>query len=176
MLKMQKFSTTDSSSCSVKISTLIKKIDSTVSNGENLSIISEFSQYMQMKGSSENHQVNNLKVVMDFARFLDRLSFYEVNNREQIHSFLNGKIKSPEQDPEKKWITTWNHYLNRLKLFERWLYNYHLKRKQGFEENEEWVTPEFCRIKPKHTNRLSPYLESANPIECNKIKERLQLC
>ena len=23
--------------------------------------------------------------------------------------------------PDKKWITTWNHYLNRIRLFFRWL-------------------------------------------------------
>ena len=115
---------------------------------------------MQQKGSSENHQVNNLKVVIDFGKYLGTLSFYDVSKKDQILSFLSRKIKSPQDDPEKKWITTWNHYLNRIKLFERWLHNYHLKKHQGLEENEEWVTPEFCRIKPKQTKRLSPYLES----------------
>ncbi|MGI8834337.1 MAG: hypothetical protein ACR2IS_17095, partial [Nitrososphaeraceae archaeon] len=38
-------------------------------------------------------------------------------------SFLNTKVKDPGQDPERGWITTWNHYLNRIKLFFRWLYN-----------------------------------------------------
>lgn len=115
---------------------------------------------MQQKGSSENHQVNNLKVVMDFGKYLGPLSFYDVNSRDQILLFLNKKIKHLDKDPEKRWITTWNHYLNRIKLFERWLYNYHLNMSQGREENEEWITPEFCKIKPKLTKRLSPYLES----------------
>jgi len=74
---------------------------------------------MQERGSSENHQVNNLKVVMDFAKFLGPIMFYEIQNRELIISFLNKKIKSPEEDPDKRWITTWNHYLNRIKLFVR---------------------------------------------------------
>jgi integrase/recombinase XerD len=50
--------------------------------------------------------------------------------------------------------------LNRIKLFERWLFNYYLQRIQNLKENEEWLTPDFCKIKPKHTKRLSPYLES----------------
>jgi integrase len=115
---------------------------------------------MQEKGSSENHQVNNLKVVIDFAKFLGPTMLYEVENREQVISFLNRKIKSLEDDPEKRWITTWNHYLNRIKLFERWLFNYYLRHKQNIQENEEWITPDFCKIKPKRTKRLSPYSES----------------
>jgi hypothetical protein len=57
------------SSCSVKLSTIVNKIN-LVSNKENSSIIYDFYNYMQEKGSSENHQVNNLKVVIDFAIFL----------------------------------------------------------------------------------------------------------
>lgn len=68
----------------------------TVTNPENISIISDFCQYMQQKGSSENHQVNNLKVVMDFAKFLGPISFYEVKKRDQITSFLNKKIKTSD--------------------------------------------------------------------------------
>lgn len=50
---------------------------------------------MQEKGSSDNYQVNNLKVVIDFANFLGPdTTFYKLNKREQIVSFLNTKIKS----------------------------------------------------------------------------------
>ena len=126
---------------------------------------------MQEKGSSENHQVNNLKVVINFANFLGpNISFYNISKKEQITSFLNTKIKSYDIDPDKKWITTWNHFLNRIKLFMRWLYNYHYRLKQNNIENSysedindnnnEWITPEFCKIKPKQTKRISPYLES----------------
>lgn len=160
-----------SSSCSIKLSTIVDKKISLVPNKENSAIIYDFYNYMQEKGSSENHQVNNLKVVIDFANFLGPdTTFYNINKKEQITSFLNTKIKSYEVDPDKKWITTWNHFLNRIKLFMRWLYNYHYRLKQGnlqksynYEINDninEWVTPEFCKIKQKQTKRVSPYLES----------------
>jgi hypothetical protein len=68
------------SSCSVKLSTIVNKIN-LVSNKENSSIIYDFYNYMQEKGSSENHQVNNLKVVIDFANFLgSTTSFYDINS------------------------------------------------------------------------------------------------
>ena len=101
---------------SIKISTLLSKVDS-VSNKQNASIIMDFHRYMQYKGSSENHQINNLKVIIDFAKFLGSKEFYSISKKEQILSFLNMKIKDGQQDPDKKWITTWNHYLNRIKLF-----------------------------------------------------------
>jgi integrase/recombinase XerD len=77
-------------------------------------------------------------------------------------AFLNTKIKDLNHDPEKRWITTWNHYLYRIRLFFRWLYNY--RSKELHDDNEitpsEWETPEFVKIKSKKTKRQSPYLET----------------
>jgi hypothetical protein len=118
---------------------------------------------MQQEGSSENHMINNLKVIIDFAKFLGLSSFQEINRKEQILSYLTGKIKDPQLDPDKRWITTWNHYLNRIKLFFRWIYNYPPNRKLQISSNEErynWVTPDFVRIKQKPSKRVSPYLET----------------
>jgi hypothetical protein len=50
-------------------------------------------------------------------------TFFDVQQKSQITAFLDTKVKPPEQDPEKRWITTYNHYLRRIKLFYRWLYN-----------------------------------------------------
>jgi len=106
-------SSTSSSSCSIKLSTIVDNKIGLVSNKENSSIIYDFYKYMQEKGSSDNHQVNNLKVVIDFANFLGPdITFYEVSRKEEIISFLNRKIKSSDIDPDKRWITTWNHFLN----------------------------------------------------------------
>jgi hypothetical protein len=62
---------------------------------------------------------------MPFAMFLGpNITFYEIKRKEQITQFLDRKIKTQEEDPDKKWITTWNHNLVRIKHFFRWLYNY----------------------------------------------------
>ena len=73
-----------------------------------------------------------------------------MNKKEQILSFLDTKIKDSEKDPEKRWITSWNHYLVRIKLFFRWLYN-----KDNEIDKDYWETPDFLRIKNKKTENLS---------------------
>jgi hypothetical protein len=77
---------------------------------------------MKFNGCSDHHQNNNLKVVIAFAKYHGPdSSFYDIKKKEQIIAYLDSKIKSTEQDPDKKWITTWNHYLHRIKLFLRLL-------------------------------------------------------
>ena len=103
-----------------KLSTTVSKIQ-TVPNATNACIIEELHKYMKDNDSSERHQNNALKVVIAYAKFLGSdKSFYDVKRKEQITSFLDTKIKSLEQDPDKKWITTWNHYLHRIKHLFRW--------------------------------------------------------
>lgn len=139
----------------MKLSTTIRKIQS-VPNITNKEIIYQFLEYMKNNGSSEHHKNNNLKVVMGFSNFLGQMNtFYGVKRKEQVLEFLNTKVKSYEEDPDKRWITTWNNYLNRIRLFYRWLHNH-----TNGTERENWDTPEFVRIKTKKTKRISPYLES----------------
>jgi integrase/recombinase XerD len=144
-----------------KLTTTINKIQS-VRNQTNSDIINEFYQYMKNNDSSVHHKNNNLKVVIAFASFLGPdITFHDIKKKEQVLSFLNTKIKNSDQDPEKRWITTWNHYLNRIRLFFRWLYNYRSKE-ELLDDNEittcEWETPEFVKIKVKKTKRQSPLL------------------
>jgi integrase/recombinase XerD len=152
-----------------KLSTLVNKIYS-LPNKQNVSIIMDFHNYMQENGSSENHKVNTLKVVMEYAKYLGSdCCLLDIDKPRQIISFLNTKIKDVSIDPDKRWITTWNHYLNRMKLFFRWMYNvYKLSYKNdnhddyyaNYGTSEDWVTPDFIKIKQKKTNRISPYIET----------------
>jgi integrase/recombinase XerD len=141
-----------------KLTTTINKICS-VPNPTNSTIIREFSEYMKWNGSSEHHQNNNLKAVIAFAKFIGPHStFYQIQTKEQIITFLDTKKKT--EDNEKKWITTWNHYLVRIKLFFRWLYNVMGKDPDNIALESDWETPSFARIKGKKSNRLSPYSET----------------
>ena len=67
---------------SVKLSTIVDKRIRLVSNKENSTIIYDLYNYMQEKGSSENHQLNNLKVVIDSTNFLGPYTtFYNINKK-----------------------------------------------------------------------------------------------
>jgi integrase/recombinase XerD len=140
-----------------KLTTTINKICS-VPNLTNSTILKEFSEYMKWNGSSEHHQNNNLKAVIAFAKFIGPHStFYQIQTKEQIIAFLDTKKKI--EDNEKKWITTWNHYLVRIKLFFRWLYNARGKDPDNIAPDSDWETPSFARIKGKKSKRISPYSE-----------------
>ena len=99
-------------------------------------------------------------MVISFADYLGpNISFHDIHQKDEILAFLDSKKKDAENDPERRWITTWNYYLNRLKLFFRWLYNRHQNKSDEFEMSD-WKTPEFVQIKLKKTKRISPYSES----------------
>jgi integrase/recombinase XerD len=121
---------------------------------------------MKSNGASERHQNNNLKAVIAFANFLGTdVTFLDVQLKEQIMSFLDTKIKNVEEDPDKKWMTTWNDYLHRIKHFFRWLYNQKDIDAKGLARREvltqqDWETPPFAKIREKRSKRISPYLET----------------
>ena len=145
-----------------KLTTTVSKI-AQVPNKTNSVIIEEFYTYMKAKGSSEQHQNNILKTVIAYANFLGSdTTFFDIRQKSQITVFLDTKVKPPEQDPEKKWITTYNHYLRRIKQFFRWLYNQ--RGKDDIDEDSDaiadWETPSFIMIREKRTKRLSPYSEN----------------
>ena len=82
-----------------KLSTTINKIQN-LSNYSNSKIIIEFLMYMKNNGSSERHQNNNLIVMIEFSNYFDsNTTFYNINKKEQILSFLDTKIKDSSIDP-----------------------------------------------------------------------------
>jgi integrase/recombinase XerD len=142
-----------------KLSTTISKI-AVIPNAANAAIIVEFHRYLKEKGSSEAHQNNCLKTAMAFAEFLGNTRFYDIN-KEKVLLFLDTKEKSREEDPEQRWITTWNHYLRRIKLFARWLWDAKLKEGSKLADAPEyWQAPSFLKIREKRRKRLSPYSEN----------------
>jgi hypothetical protein len=143
-----------------KLSTTIRKITA-IPNATNSALVTKFYEYMKANGASERHQNNSLKMVIAFANFLGPdIMFYDITKKEQITAFLDTKIKSLEEDPDRKWITTWNYYLIHIKLFFRWLHNHNGKVEDEILSQSEWITPSFVKIKGKNTKRLSPYTDS----------------
>ena len=80
---------------SIKISTLLNKIASLTSK-ENASIIMDFYKYVQDKGSSENHKVNTLRVVMDYVKYLGNIGpvnltyyFFIILSMNRLNQFIH---------------------------------------------------------------------------------------
>src|SRR5690606_19873194 len=145
------------------LATILKGLDELQKeDAANGSLIQEFYLWMKDNQSSEAHQKNNLKAIMNFARWLranePEMTLLDVNKKELVLKFLATKEKTSDEDPEGKWITTWNDYLNRIKLFYRWVHNY---RNASDEMKRlpvsEWKTPGFVQLKPKKSWRASPY-------------------
>ncbi len=147
----------------IRLSTTVSKFSSLL-NAQNASLLMELYEFMKNNGLSERHMINTLKTNLAFAEFLGPdVSFHDVTKRDRILSFLDSKIKSIEEDPDKKWITTWNDYLSDIKYFFRWLYNWKTVKidpNRDLQTPHEWETPSFAKIKRKKTKRLSPYLDT----------------
>ncbi len=147
----------------VKLTTTLSNISKRITNTTNSTLVYEFFQYLRENGTSESYQNGNLKILIYFANFLGpNTDFFGINKKEQILAFLDTKIKDSVIDPDKRWIRTWNDYLQRIKYFIRWLHNQKERTSKALEviPTSDWVTPSFARIKEKRTNRLSPYLET----------------
>jgi hypothetical protein len=57
---------------------------------------------MKRAATSEKYQNNNLKALIAYSKFLGpSISFYEVKNKSQVITFLDTKIRSSEEDPDK---------------------------------------------------------------------------
>ena len=125
-------------------------------NKENANLILDFYGFMKENGSSERHQNNNLKTIITYSNFIGLTVLTDINSKEDILSFLQTKLKNKEDDPDQKWITTYNDYLHRIKHFFRWECNRRERITMDF-----WKTPQFMEnIKSKKTKRLSPYSET----------------
>ncbi|HEX5186137.1 MAG TPA: hypothetical protein VFV86_04530 [Nitrososphaeraceae archaeon] len=120
-------------------------------NKQNSEIIMNYHNYLIEKDSSINSQIAYLKTIYYYAKYLENTNIIDVKQKNEIISYLNTKIKS--HDMEKKYLTTWNDYLLKLRTFYRWLYN---SNDVGIGQ-EFWTTPDFIKIKKKQSKRISPY-------------------
>ena len=148
-------------SYSRRLDNVLKQIDY-VENKVNKDIINEFSKYLILKDASANYQRNCIKVMLMIAEFIKEqkgLNLTQIDSSEDIILFFDGRKRSKEQDPDKKWITPWNDYLWRIKIFYRWYYNAKVL-KNNIYDFRNWTSPAFINITKKKTKRLRPYSES----------------
>ncbi len=145
-----------------KLESVLKNVEG-ITNDVNRKLIGEYHRYLISRDTSRNYQKDNIKLIYMFAKFLEESkTFNDVKDSETIVAFLDTRRKSKEDDPDQKWITTWNDYLWRLKMFYRWLYNVKMKGENqiNYYDINNWITPNFVNITKKKSKRLSPYNES----------------
>jgi hypothetical protein len=153
-------------SYSRRLENVLEQIE-TLENNLNKTLIQEFSKYLISKDTSANYQRNCIKIMLMFADFLQsrneaEKNLSEVNSINDIIAFLDTRRKTKNEDPEQKWITTWNDYLWRIKIFYRWYHNTQILKTiaNNIFDSQNWVTPDFLKIPKKKTKRLSPYSET----------------
>ena len=145
-----------------KLTTTIKNIDIKVTNQTNRQIIKDFYEYLQNIDTSENYQNGLLKVLIRYAEYIGiNTTFYQIQEKEQILEFLDLKRKADNDDPDKKWVTTWDDYLWRLKYFYRWLHN--TRDKWIYAKSyETWNTPCFYKYEDEKNKKIEPISRNRN--------------
>ena len=147
-------------SYSRRLKNVLEQIEK-VENDLNKKLIDEFSKYLVTKEASANYQRNCIKIMLMIAEFIQKnkgLNLTQIDSSSDIILFLDSRKKSREQDPDQKWITTWNDYLWRIKIFYRWYYNTKILKHNIFD-SRNWITSDFLAIPKKKTKRLSSYSE-----------------
>jgi hypothetical protein len=59
---------------------------------------------------SDSYKKKNLKALVLFSQELapNIITFYYIQKKEWMLEFLNKRIRPKSDDPDEKWITTWN--------------------------------------------------------------------
>ena len=118
----------------VKLETSLRNIQ-LLDNSNSAKLIHEFYLYLRSVNTSESYQNQNIKALINMAKFFgNNLDFIQMSKKEEILLFLNTKIKNKEEDPDGKWMRTWNDYLQRIKYFFRWLHNEKLRQLKRTEK------------------------------------------
>ncbi len=90
-------------------------------SASNASLIRDFYLWMKENDKSEAYMKNQLKAMINFAQWLYKSdasqSLLDMDRREIVLQYLDTKVRSEDDDPDGKWITTWNDYLGRIKVF-----------------------------------------------------------
>ncbi len=81
----------------VKLSTSLKNIG-LLENSINAELIHGFHKYLKSNNTSESYQNQNIKALINFAKFLDtNRDFYQISKKEEITAFLDTRIRAKKR-------------------------------------------------------------------------------
>ena len=135
-----------------KPQTILKQIKELENQSHSRSFLEFYEWLIDEEDSSIRNAINYLMVLRLFSVENSSKSLSDIT-KENITNFLDKRRKSLDDDPDKKWIRTWNDYLSRLIGFYKWLVN-----QKSNTSREDWHTPEpINSIKKKKNKRKTSY-------------------
>ena len=76
--------------------------------------ITSYDALLESNLRSKKYRASSISALIRFCKFSDKNDFFSVNKAD-VQAFLDTKRKSIEEDPEQRWIRTYNDYLAWLK-------------------------------------------------------------
>jgi integrase/recombinase XerD len=135
---------------------------SRINNKHNRKTVDDFTTFLlNSKEIGDKHRARFLNTIIEFGIRLGPTAFAQVRKAE-IKEFLNvrrtenGVWERIINDPEGRWVSTYNLRLAFCRRFIRWYYN------RDKDDENDWETPEWLKIKNEKAERLlkGPYTKS----------------
>jgi len=103
-------------------------------------------EFLQSEHNMQNVKAStistHIKAICLFNKYLGYKNFEKIT-KEDIISYLGSLKKTESNDPNHKWIGTYNTRQMVLNKFFRWLYNYYYQhnKENGELDQKNWITP-----------------------------------
>jgi hypothetical protein len=120
-----------------------------LSNIQNTKI---FYNFLISEHNGQNVRLNTtltyIKILSLFSDYSQYKDFKKIT-KDDIIGFLNSSRKNEQDDPNHKWIGTYNTRHSVLNKFFRWIYNFY---ENNETDQKKWITPQ-CMQGVKHFTR-----------------------
>jgi integrase/recombinase XerD len=143
----------------IKLKTVAARIPQ-IGNMKNLQVVEAFYKFLLDSNLKDSHRINSLSTMILLAQWLGVRMFDQVRKievKEFLHTRrIDGQWQRIIKGPEGKWVSSYNLRLAICRRFFRWYYN------RGKDEEEEWTTPDWFKIRNESSERavLGPYTKN----------------
>jgi hypothetical protein len=141
-----------------KLSAILLRIPRII-NKDNRKIVDDFSKFLLDDSSiGDKHRARSLNTIIEFGIWLGPTTFVQVRKAEVKEFLLHRRVTGTDgvgdsweritKDLQGKWVNTYRLHLAFCRRFIRWLYN----RDKDEEDDQEWKTPEWFKIKTEKSD------------------------
>ena len=96
-----------------KPETVLKQVNELDNENHRKSFLQFYNWLIDDEDRSIRNATNYLMILRLFSKKISNKDLHNIN-KEDVVQFLDKRRKSSESDPDKKWVRTWNDYLNQL--------------------------------------------------------------